>query len=227
MNLILRNRHSTPPTLAGPPVEHGTIHIVDDDFSFRKAVARVLQAAGYHVSLYESAKKLLENLPAPTRGCVLLDMQMPDLTGPQLQDALSKIDFELPIIYLTGHGDIEASVRAIKAGAEDFLTKPAPSKILLEAVGRALQRHTVIRARRARLDALRERFSRLTPREREVFALVVRGKLNKQIAYELQASERTVKAHRHRITEKLGASTVAELVPIAEALGVLADATEA
>ncbi len=198
--------------------EASVIHVVDDDSSVRKALARVLRAAGYQVGLYESANQLLDNLPAPTRGCVLLDVQMPGLSGPQLQEMLGKVGFELPIIFLTGHGDIPSSVRAIKAGAEDFLAKPAPKKDLLEAIERALLRYDRAHEHHIRLKELRERFSTLTSREREVFSLVVRGHLNKQTAHELGTSERTIKAHRHSIMEKFGVKSLAELVSIADTL---------
>ena len=201
------------------------IHIVDDDELVRTAVGRVLRAAGYQVSLYESAKQLLENLPAAVRGCMLLDVQMPGLSGLQLQKILGEMSFELPIIFLSGHGDIPTSVRTIKAGAEDFLSKPAPKKLLLEAIERALNRYDETHERYARLGAFRELFSTLTPREREVFSLVVRGKLNKQIAHELGAAERTIKAHRHSIMQKFRVKSLAELVSIAEKLGLIAEST--
>ena len=199
------------------------VHVVDDDSSVRTAVSRVLRASGYNVSQYASANQLLENLPVAARGCVLLDLQMPGLDGSQLQEALGKIEFELPIIFLSGHGDIPASVRAIKAGAEDFLSKPASKKVLVEAIERALKRYDGMHERHVRLTTLREYFSALTPREHQVFALVVRGKLNKQIAYDLGTSERTIKAHRHGIMEKFKAKSLAELVSIAELLGILND----
>ncbi len=193
------------------------VHIVDDDLSARTAVGRVVRAAGYQVYLYESASHLLENMPAH-RGCILLDVRMPGLDGPQLQQLLGKMGTELPIIFLTGHGDIPTSVRAIKAGAEDFLSKPAPKKVLLEAIERALKRYDETHKRNAQLTAVRELFSTLTPREHEVFNLVVRGKLNKQIAYELGTSERTIKAHRHSVMEKFKVRSLAELVSLAETL---------
>jgi len=199
--------------------DSSTIHIVDDDLSVRTAVGRVLRAAGYQVALYESANRLLENLPAE-RGCILLDVQMPGLNGPQLQDVLGKMDCALPIIFLTGHGDIPTSVRAIKAGAEDFLSKPAPKTVLLEAVERALKRYDDLHEQNVRMHLFRARYSSLTPREREVFGLVVRGKLNKQIAYDLGTSERTIKAHRHSIMQKFEAKSLAELVSIAEKLEI-------
>lgn len=201
--------------------DRSIIHIVDDDSSARTAVGRVLRAAGYQISLYESATQLLENLPAATRGCILLDVKMPGVNGPQLQEVLGKIGFELPIVFLTGHGNIPASVRAIKAGAEDFLSKPAPKVVLIEAIERALKRYDDAHERNVRLNVLRECFSALTPRERQVFDLVVRGKLNKQIAHELGTSERTIKAHRHAVMQKFKIASLAELVSIAEMLGTL------
>lgn len=209
--------------LSTPLQPSAVVHIVDDDSSVRTAVSRVLRASGYHVSQYESANQLLENLPAPARGCILLDLQMPGLNGPQLQDALNKIKFELPIIFLSGHGDIPTSVRAIKAGAEDFLSKPASKKVLVEAIERALKRYDGMHERHVRLTALRECFSALTPREHQVFTLVVRGKLNKQIAYELGTSERTIKAHRHSIMEKFKVKSLAQLVSFADSLSSVAE----
>ena len=198
------------------------IHVVDDDAPFRVAVARLLRAAGYQVALYESGDHLLANPPGSGPGCVLLDMRMSGLSGLELQDRLAKLDSILPIVFLTGHGSIPMSVQAIKAGAEDFLSKPVSKKTLLEAVERALARHRERREQRDRLDDLRALVATLTPREREVFALVVRGKLNKQIAYELGTSERTIKAHRHAAMEKLKVRSLAEAVALADRLGLLA-----
>jgi FixJ family two-component response regulator len=198
------------------------VHIVDDDPSARTAVGRVLRAAGYQVTLHESASHLLQNLPAAAeRGCILLDVQMPGLNGPQLQEVLGKMNFVLPIIFLTGHGDIPMSVRAIKSGAEDFLSKPAPKRVLLEAVERALKRYDAMNELNTQLGSFRESYSALTPREREVFLLVVRGRLNKQIAHELGTSERTIKAHRHNIMQKFDVKSIAGLVSIAEKLQLL------
>jgi RNA polymerase sigma factor (sigma-70 family) len=198
------------------------IHIVDDDESFRTSIARLLRVSGYQVALYDSARRLLDAPSGMTPGCILLDVRMPGVSGPELQDRLVAANNPLPIVFLTGHGDIPTSVRAIKAGAEDFLSKPVPKKTLIDAIQRALARSEEAREQSLRLGALRALVASLTPRESQVFALVVRGKLNKQIAHELGTSERTVKAHRHAIMQKLKVQSVAEAVSIAERLGLLA-----
>lgn len=201
-----------------PPI----VHVIDDDLSFRTAIGRLLCASGFHVVLFESAEQFLAALPgADAPSCILLDVQIPGLSGPALQDQLGSLGWDLPIIFLTGHGDIPTSVRAMKAGAEDFLTKPIPSEILLEAIRRAVARHRTTLERQDRLKGLRSLLARLTPRERQVFDLVVRGKMNKQIAFELGATERTIKAHRQKVMEKTEVQSLAELVSIAERLGML------
>ena len=197
------------------------LHVVDDDVSFRTAIGRLLRASGYEVVLYQSGDEFLENPRRIEPGCILLDIRMPGLSGLELQDRLRKMDSILPIVFLTGHGDIPTSVRAIKAGAEDLLSKPVEKKVLIEAIRRALARYCERRAEHDRLDALRSLVVALTPRETEVFGLMVRGKLNKQIAHELGTSERTIKAHRHSIMQKLQVQSVAEAVSIAERLGIL------
>jgi FixJ family two-component response regulator len=202
---------------AVPPI----IHVVDDDAVFRAAIARLLAASGYQVSLYGSAAELLEKLPGGAPGCILLDVKMSGLNGPQLQERLGKLGHRLPIVFLTGYGDVPTSVRAIKAGAEDFLTKPVPKKDLLAAIERALSRYREMRDHDSRIAALRLLVSRLTPRESEVFALVVRGMLNKQIAHKLGTAERTIKAHRQQVMEKCEVHSLAELVLLAERLGIL------
>ena len=199
------------------------IHVVEDDASFRTAVARVLRASGYQVELYESGDHLLANPPRGEPGCILLDVRMSGLNGLDLQDRLLKLNNILPIVFLTGQGSIPMCVQAIKAGAEDFLSKPVSKHTLLEALERALARYAKRREQHARLNNLRVLVSRLTPREREVFSLVVRGKLNKQIAYELGTSERTIKAHRRAVMEKLKVQSLAEAVSIAERLGAQGD----
>ena len=197
------------------------LHVVDDDVSFRTAIGRLLRASGYEVVLYQSGDEFLESPRNKEPGCILLDIRMPGLSGLELQDHLRKMDSILPIVFLTGHGDIPTSVRAIKAGAEDLLSKPVEKKVLIEAIERALARYRERRAEHDRLDALRSLVTALTPRETEVFGLMVRGKLNKQIAHELGTSERTIKAHRHSIMQKLQVQSVAEAVSIAERLGIL------
>jgi RNA polymerase sigma factor (sigma-70 family) len=197
------------------------IHLVDDDAPFRTATGRLLGACGYQVALYESAAHLLATPPSAGPGCILLDVQMSGLSGPELQDRLAELGSRLPIVFVTGHGDIPTSVRTIKAGADDFLTKPVTKENLVAAIERALVRDQQQRAKDHQLDALRACVSRLTPRESEVLALVVRGKLNKQIAGELGTSERTVKAHRQKVMEKCRARSLADLVLMAERLGMV------
>jgi len=197
------------------------IHIVDDDASFRTAIGDLLSASGYRVSLYESAQEFLTSPPSEEPACVLLDVQMAGLSGPQLQDYLAEVGRKLPIVFITGHGDIPTSVQTIKAGAEDFLTKPAPKEKLLEAINRALVRYGRLKEEGDRVSVIRSLLDRLTPREHDVFMLLVRGKPHKQIAYELGTSERTVKLHRHNIVEKLKLRSLAELAVIAERLGML------
>jgi FixJ family two-component response regulator len=199
-----------------------TVHVVDDDASFRTAVERRLKKAGYAVATYPSAQQLLDHLPDEDQpGCILLDVRIPDLSGPELQDRLGEVGSTLPIVFLTGYGDVPTSVRAIKAGAEDFLTKPVSSEDLLRAIEQAIAHHEVSRGVKRKLDALHELLATLTPRERQVFERVVQGRINKQIAQQLGATERTIRAHRHRVMEKMKVQSLAELVSIAERLGIL------
>jgi len=182
----------------------------------------MLRMCNFEVALYESADQLLGKPLSPDRGCILLDVQMVGLNGLELQDRLARLGNPLPIIFLTGHGDIPTSVRAIKAGAEDFLSKPVSTATLQEAIQRALERYDAAREKHQQLDALRARVAALTPRESEVFDLMVRGNLNKQIAYKLGTAVRTVKAHRHSVMQKLQVRSIAEATSIAERLGMLA-----
>jgi FixJ family two-component response regulator len=199
-----------------------TVHVVDDDASFRVAIERRLKMAGYNVATYATAEQLLDRLPSnDTLGCILLDVQIPGLTGPELQERLGQLGSALPIVFVTGHGDIPTSVRTIKAGAQDFLTKPVSSEDLLHAIEKALAHHGALLDQREKLDAMRDRIALLTPREREVFNLVVQGKINKQIAFALGTTERTIKAHRHSVMEKMQVQSLAELVLIAERVGIL------
>ena len=200
----------------------GRVHVVDDDASFRTAVERRLKLAGYQVATYPSAQQLLDRPPDENEpGCILLDVRIPGLSGPELQGRLNELGSSLPIVFVTGHADTQTTVRTIKAGAEDFLTKPVESEQLLDAIERAMARHSTVRGERQKLEQMRALVAGLTPREREVFGLVVRGKLNKQIAHELGTTERTIKAHRHQVMEKMRVQSLAELVTLAERLGVL------
>jgi FixJ family two-component response regulator len=206
--------------MTGAPV----VYLVDDDVSFRSAISRVLKASGYAVVDYESVAGFLQNIPDAKPGCLLLDVQMPAFDGLELQQELAKLSHHWPIIFMTGHGDIPTTVRAIKAGAEDFLSKPIPKRTLLEAVERALSRFREVQQHQGRLDALKALkalIAKLTPREGEVFALMVRGKMNKQIAHLLGTSERTVKYHRQMIMQKLSVGSFAEAVSVAERAGML------
>jgi RNA polymerase sigma factor (sigma-70 family) len=203
----------------------GWVHIVDDDASFRTAMERRLTKAGYEVATYASAQHLLDRLPSESvPSCLLLDVRIPELSGPELQERLSELGSTLPIIFLTGYLDIPATVRAIKAGANDFLTKPVSSHDLLQAIERAIAHHEVTRGSKSKLDVVRSCIATLTPRERQVFELVIRGKTNKLVARELGGTERTIKAHRHRVMEKMQVQSLAELVSLAERVGVCASA---
>jgi FixJ family two-component response regulator len=200
----------------------GLVHVIDDDASFRTAIERRLKIAGYDVETYSSAQQLLDHLPDVERpGCILLDVQMPGLSGLDLQSRLIERGSILPIIFVTGYADTPATVRAIKAGAEDFLTKPTSSGQLIDAIERAMARYESSRRQRNEINSFRGLVATLTPRERQVFNLIVRGRINKQIAHELGTTERTVKAHRHQVMEKMQVHSLAELVSNAERLGML------
>jgi RNA polymerase sigma factor (sigma-70 family) len=194
------------------------IHVVDDDESLRKALLRLLDAAGFEARGYASTGDFLLN-PLPDRpGCLLLDIRMPGPSGLDLQESLQSRGITLPIVFLTGHADVASSVRAMKAGAVDFLMKPVERDTLLEALQRALKRDTLQRSAREEEDQLRALFVSLTPREREVFDHITAGKLNKQIADELGIAERTVKLQRAQVMAKLGVGSAAELGRLAERL---------
>jgi FixJ family two-component response regulator len=198
-----------------------TVHVVDDDASWRTSVRRLMSAAGYRVVLYESAEKFLETADLNGPSCVLLDVRMPGLTGLELQQHLANMRRKMSVIFVSGHGDIPTTVLAMRSGAEDFLTKPVDTEVLLRAVEQALKRSQEVRGRREQLDVLLSRVDTLTPAERKVFDLVVRGKLNKQIAAELGTAERTVKWHRHNLMQRLQIQSLAELVSMAERLGLV------
>jgi RNA polymerase sigma factor (sigma-70 family) len=206
----------------GDTLVPGVVHVVDDDASFRTAIERRLKKAGYEVATYPSAQHLLDRLPDQRGpGCILLDVRIPGLSGPELQGRLSELGSALPIVFLTGYADVPTTVQAIKAGADDFLTKPVSSDHLLGAIERALAHQEATRDKKSRLDIVRAHIAALTPREREVFKLVILGRTNKQVANTLGATERTIKAHRHRVMEKMQVRSLAELVSLAERAGVL------
>jgi FixJ family two-component response regulator len=194
------------------------IHVVDDDPSMRAALLRLLDAAGFDARGYSSTGEfLLQTLPERP-GCLLLDLRLPGPSGLELQAALQQRDVRLPIVFLSGHANVAASVRAMKAGAVDFLTKPVKRDILLDAIGRALERDAMQRTARQKADLLRARFESLTERQRQVFERIVAGRLNKQIADDLGVAERTVKREREQVMVKLEASSAAELGRLAELL---------
>jgi len=200
----------------GPPV----VHIVDDDQPTRTAMARLLGAEGHDVRTYASAADLLATRQAGEPGCIVLDVQMPGVTGLQLQAKITASDDPLPIIFLTGHGQIPDTVRAIQHGAVDFLTKPAEPALLLAAIGRALAQDAADRDAREHRRALAERYARLTRREREVLVHLISGRLNKQAAAELNIAEGTIKLHRAQILQKLETDSMAGLTRIAIELGI-------
>jgi len=204
-------------TGATPPV----IFVVDDDPSVRKSLMRVLTSAGYVVEGFASAREFLTREPFAGPCCLVLDVRMPGLTGLELQEALAGHGHRMPIIFITGHGDISMSVKAMKAGAADFLTKPFDVEKLLEALERALTKDVKDLSDEGETTKVLERVKLLTPRETEVFALVVTGMLNKQVASELGIGEKTVKVHRARVMEKMQAGSVAELVRMADRAGIL------
>jgi len=202
-----------------------TIYVVDDDDGYREALSRMLVAAGFGVRQFASGGALLlAKIDRLTPGCIVLDVSMPGPSGLELHEALAEMEDSLPVVFITGYGDVPASVRAMKAGAVDFLQKPVEGKVLIEVVRTALARHCEQLQRANTARALRERYATLSQREREVLVLVVAGRLNKQIAGELEMAERTVKLHRAHAMEKLGASTFAELMQIASRLEVAASA---
>jgi RNA polymerase sigma factor (sigma-70 family) len=194
------------------------IHVVDDDAAMRTALLRLLDAAGFEARGYASTGEFLLQPPPDRPGCLLLDMRLPGPSGLDLQAALKQQNITLPVVFLTGHATVESSVRAMKAGAIDFLTKPVKKDILLDAVQRALARDATQRTAREAADRLQTRFASLTPRQREVFDRIVAGKLNKQIADELGIAERTVKREREQVMAKLDASSAADLGRLAELL---------
>lgn len=207
-----------------PPREPGAVspvvHLVEDDADTSVATARLLKAAGYNVETYTSASEFLSRRPEDRPGCLVLDVRLPGPSGFELQKVLAESGDVLPIVFITGHGDIPMSVRAIKSGAVDFLTKPVQKSTLLDAVAQAVARNARDRAHRESVRDVRARYERLTPRERDVFAHLISGQLNKQVAFDLGAAERTIKIHRHNVMQKLEADSIADLIRVASQLQI-------
>jgi len=196
------------------------VYVVDDDPSIRRSLERLFRSVGHECISFGSAAEFLEYQRRDAPSCLVLDVRLPGLSGLDLQRELAEANAHIPIIFLTGHGGVPLSVRAMKAGALDFLTKPFHEQDLLDAVRQAIDLDDEARRQRAENSSLRQRFETLTPREREVFSLIVSGMLNKQVAGELGASERTIKSHRHQVMEKMEAASLADLVRMAEKLGI-------
>jgi FixJ family two-component response regulator len=198
----------------------GLIFIIDDDASLRESLRNLIQSVGLRVQAFTSAQEFLRSNRPDVPSCLVLDVRLKGLSGLDLQKRMAEADIEIPIIFMTGHGDIPMTVTAMKAGAVEFLTKPFRDQDLLDAIQQALERDRKAREQRSNIEDLRSRYGSLTRREREVMALLVAGLLNKQIAGELGTSETTVKIHRHHVMEKMAAGSFAELVRMADKLGM-------
>jgi RNA polymerase sigma factor (sigma-70 family) len=194
------------------------VFVVDDDAAVRRSLENLIRSVGLRVETFASAQEFLRSKRPDVPACLVLDVRLPDLSGLDLQKRIAEAEMEIPIVFITGHGDIPMTVQAMKAGAVEFLTKPFREQELLDGIQQALERDSQAREQRAEIEGLRRRFASLTPREREVMVLVVAGLPNKQIAGELGASETTVKIHRHHVMEKMGAGGLADLVRMADKL---------
>lgn len=200
--------------------EKPIVYVVDDDPSVRKALERLLRSAGHDAKTFASALEFLDFSHPDAPGCLVLDIKMPKLSGLELQDRLAEKGISFPIIFITGHGTVPTSVKAFRAGAMDFLQKPFKDRELLDTVSRGIEKHRRLRQEQKEMNTLQSRLKTLTPREREVFELVVSGMLNKQAAFDLEITEKTIKVHRARVMEKMGAQSLADLVRFAEKLGI-------
>lgn len=194
--------------------------VVDDDVSVRKSLSRLIRAAGWNAEMFSSASEFMECMPPPGAACVLLDIQMPGLTGPELHEWMAGKGISLPVVFLTGHGDVPTSVQAMKRGAVDFLLKPVDDEVLLESIRNAISIYETETSRERHQEAIKERHACLTTREREVMRQVIGGRLNKQIAADLGISVKTVKVHRARAMGKMGVRSVAELVHACDTAGI-------
>jgi FixJ family two-component response regulator len=201
-------------------MQDAAVFVVDDDASVRKALTRLISSKGYRVESFSSANEFLKRNHYEGPACLLLDIQMPGLDGIQLQEELILAGYEIPVIFITAHGTVPISVHAMKAGAVDFLMKPFTSKELLSAINKAIERNAKKRTEVSEFQEIKNRVNSLTPRECDVFKLVVQGLLNKQVAAELGISEKTVKFHRRRAMEKMHAHSLAELVRLAQKAGI-------
>jgi FixJ family two-component response regulator len=213
------------PEMAMAEQEQATVVVIDDDASVRKALDNLFRSIGLEVELFSSPQEFLQSNRPDRPGCIVLDVRFPGRSGLDMQREISAANTPLPIIFITGYGDIPMSVRAMKAGAVEFLTKPFRDQDLLDAVGVALEKDRVRRANEVRVSELRSRFQTLTARERQVLSLVIAGRLNKQIAGELGVSEMTVKMHRRQVMRKMQAAGLAQLVRLADQLGLSAPHT--
>ncbi len=202
------------------PEAGATVFVVDDDLGLRQAVARLVRSAGLDVQVFPSAQEFLARAPKDVPGCLVLDVRLPGLSGLDLQSRMAELGLDIPIVFITGYGDVPTSVRAMKAGALEFLTKPFRDQDLLDAIANAIGRHRATRQRRSELEALNRLYKGLTPREKEVMGLVASGMMNKQIAAYLGTTEITVKVHRGRVMHKMKAGSLADLVRMADRLGV-------
>jgi len=200
------------------------VYVVDDDLSVRKALERLLRSGGYKTKTFASALEFMNYSPPHVPCCLVSDIKMPKLTGLELQDRLAEKEIFIPIIFITAYGTVPDSVRALKAGATDFLEKPFKEHELLAAVSQGIQKHHILMKQNKRMKILTARLQTLTPREREVFKLVASGMLNKQVAYDLGITEKTVKVHRAQVMQKMKAESFADLVRFAEKLGIRSSA---
>ena len=203
------------------------VFVVDDDASVRKALANLLSSVGLKVQTFGTAQEFLSSDRPDAPGCLVLDVRLPGLSGLDLQRQLAEANIQLPIIFITGHGEIQMSVRAMKAGALEFLTKPVKDQELLDAIQCGIEQHRTRLNERAEIKTLQTRYDSLTPRERQVFPLVAQGRLTKQIAAELGASEKTIKIHRAQVMLKMKADSVADIVRMAQKLGAAPSRPEA